>query len=257
MSLQLEIGEFQNICMKNPVFPECQFIERIERKIPEWEEQVGKGEVTYRARVYSENIMEKIMQITENAHRESDYESIKNAQDKSKKVLEKRKRQKDNGFLGYDEANSFVPPNWRSIQAGRCNHDYECCLYVAQDIETAISELKPLIGERISVAKVEVCQELRLIDLSINYKQKEEIKNIVGAFFLISPTEYNKNAYIYTQVICSIVKKLGYDGVIYTSCQNREKKNYAIFNYNKCKVISSEVYSVTGIKYDIIKQNVI
>ena len=74
---------------------------------------------------------------------------------------------------------------------------------------------------------------------------------------MISPTEYNKNAYIYTQVICSIVKKLGYDGVIYTSCQNREKKNYAIFNYNKCKVISSEVYSVTGIKYDIIKQNVI
>lgn len=254
-NLQREIGEFQNICKSNFVFPECGLIDLFEEEIVNMEVIVPKGEIMYRARVYDDNIFDKFKKITEDIHQGDNDQNLKNACERGKELVKIWKENKESGFYGYDKEGSFVNKNWKSIQSGRCNHEFECCLYAAEDIETAISELKPLIKENISVAQLKVCQNLRLIDLSLDYEQKKEnLKNIMGIFFLTSPTEINKDAYIYSQIICSIVKKQGYDGIIYSSCQNQEKKNYAIFNYDKCEAISSEVYYVTDIKYKYEKR---
>ena len=115
--------------------------------------------------------------------------------------------------------------------------------------------MKPTIGANISVAKIKVLDELKLIDLRI--KQNEPLIELIGFLFTQSLTLEKPDAYIYTQVICDFIKEKGYDGVIYSSCQNVSGVNYAIFNYKKCKAVSSKVYSVKSlyVGYDKRRSN--
>ncbi len=144
----------------------------------------------------------------------------------------------------------------KSVCAGRCNQNFEPCLYVSEDVDTCISELKPLVDEKVSVAKIVTHEELRIVDFSAS-DVDDTFRLLIALLFITSPTEENYDAYIYTQVICSLIKSLGFDGICYSSCQNRFKNNYAIFNYDKCKVVSSDVYDVTRINYESqkVKQN--
>ena len=88
-------------------------------------------------------------------------------------------------------------------------------------------------------------EDLKLIDLRLN--RENEVVNAIAKFFVQSPTLDNPDAYIYTQVISAYVRNFGYDGITYTSCQVYGGINYAIFNYDKCEPISSELRCVTNI----------
>lgn len=246
------LGEFTNICKDNHIFPECKFIDMLKRDMPQMETRVSAGEILYRARIYSDNLRETMMRLHVESIKTEEEDELKKLEEKRSLIQEKIKNKIEKGFRGYDEAGSFVNLDRNNIKAGRCNCEFEPCLYMAEDVETAISEIKPLIKEQVSVAKIQVDKELKLIDVSVCSDEKNmELRDLVGVFFLVSPTASNKDAYICTQVICAVVKKYGYDGIIYSSCQNHHKKNYAIFNYGKCKAISSKIYSIERIKYEV------
>jgi len=70
-------------------------------------------------------------------------------------------------FSGFNRKDSFVPPA-KITRASRANLDRIPCLYVATDVKTAIAEVRPFLGKKISVATIEPAYELNLFDLYID-----------------------------------------------------------------------------------------
>ena len=249
--------EFIKVCRKNRVFPECEFLELFKQNIREMQIILPKNKVMYRSRIFRDEMYDKLEKICTMVQESKTPDDYQLASDATEQLHREYTYKINNGFEGYDEKNSFVNENVESVIASRCNHNFEICLYTSDDIQTSISEVKPLIGETISVASIEVLEDLKIIDLSLDFDEEGDelvfLRNLIALLFIDSPTEGNKGVYIYTQIICSLVKKMGYDGVKYSSCQDIEKINYAIFNYKKCKATGSEKYSITKIDYGIEK----
>lgn len=249
-----KLFEFKNICKINRTFPNCDYIEAFEQEMDNMVINISKDITMYRARIFKDDTFDNVVRLITQANNAKTEEDFKHVKQHHKEFETTYKTKIEKGFFGYDEKNSFINPNTNTIKAGRCNHDFETCLYTAEDPNTAISELKPLIKEKISVAKITTLEELKIIDLSFKFDDNNEtFRNLIAMLFLTSPTETEKDAYLFTQVICSLVKKHGYDGIKYSSCQNISANNYAIFNYGKCKAISSDVYSVDNITYTCTK----
>lgn len=246
-----QFTQFRQICRNNPVFPKCSFLEHLEEVLPQFVMMVGPEELFYRARIYQNNFPEMALDYAKRIH--DDIEHGDQILKDMKIAFDKIKELKQSGFNGFDATGSFVNPSPKDILGGRCNHVHEVCLYVAEDVETAISELKPLIQEEISVACIRTKEELRVIDFGFNISDNP-YKELASLLFITSPTQEDYDAYAFTQVICSLVKNKGYDGIRYTSCQNLIKANYVIFNYDKCEAVSSEVYRVDSIKYGFAKK---
>ena len=247
--------EFEDACKENRVFPSCDYLDHFEQQLGSMVIELPEGFSMYRARIYNEELLPKAMQIIENIHNAKTLEDLEQAEQQHKRFESQYRTNIKHGFKGYDENGSFINPDSNAIKAGRCNHNFEICLYTADDPNTAISELKPLINEKISVAEIITIQKLKIIDLSFSsYEDNDLFRNLIAILFVASPTECSKDAYIYTQIICSLVKKHGYDGIKYSSCQDITHNNYAIFNYSKCKAINSDIYFVNSINYECTKQ---
>lgn len=174
----------------------------------------------------------------------------------------------DGPFHGYDEKGSFVNLKDKS-GSGRANSEGEICLYVSNDIDTCCLEIGAKRDTPVSIGVIEVNEDLNIIDLS------EEINSTssVGAenFPIGWVTEFkscvdhemcrpvwNSKYYKFTQYICGYIKDKGYDGVKYNSSIHFEgvpnlggdkenSYNYAIFNYEKCRVISSSLYLIRNV----------
>lgn len=230
------LQEFKEDCLKNRAFFKCAFFGLFERYLKDLEFIFRKGEITYRARAYKDpnyGLYSRFLLYTHEA-------TEKDVEDNPSVMLGERL-----GFLGYNKEDSFVNLNEFSVEEGRCNYKYNPCLYVAENERVAISEIKPLVREVVSVAKIRNKEDLNLIDLRLN--NDNELINAVAKFFVQSPTLENPDAYLYTQAISAFVKSCGYDGLIYSSCQVVGGINYVIFNYDKCEAISSELYTVNNI----------
>lgn len=247
--------EFREKCRDNRAFPDCELLTRFAQKFDSLEYILSKGEIIYRSRVYYNDMVDRIFSLDLNLDIKDDKDIVRLQKtiDKLSELQKDFDTKRQKGFYGYDEKDSFVNPNNMTVLDGRCNYAYSPCLYASQDIDTAICELKPLIREKISVAEIEVLQDLKLIDLRFN-KHKDFI-DLIALLFIESPTINQKDVCIYTQIITAFVKKQGYDGIVYTSCQNILGTNYAIFNYEKCKPISSEVYNIEQINIKYTKED--
>ena len=246
-----EYIRFKETCRNNRIFPECSFITHLLEKLSCYEKVLYSGSVLYRARTYQNNFFDLWFDYMKRIH--DDIEHGEQILQEMSIAFEKIKAVKEAGFNGYDATGSFVNPDPKSIGGGRCNHVNEQCLYVSEDIQTAISELKPLIREEISVACIQLREDLKIVDFGFD-SSEDPYQKLISFLFVTSPTQDDYDIYTYTQVLCSLIKKAGYDGIKYTSCQDLSKTNYVIFNYDKCKAVSSDVYAVNSISYGFIKK---
>jgi len=246
-----EFTQITDACRKNRVFPECSFISKLISELPKIEKLIEQGTQFYRARVYKNDLSDYFFDSVKRM--KDDIEHAEDYLQGFAKEMVRRKALEEAGFKGFDAKGSFVCPDVRLISAGRCNYENEQCLYVAEDVQTAISEIKPLIRESISVACIQVEEPLRIVDFGFELSENQIIK-LIAFLFVSSPTLDDYDAYMYTQIICALVRKLGYDGVKYSSCQSPSRSNYAIFNFEKCRAIASEVYEVETIDYHFKKK---
>lgn len=154
-------------------------------------------------------------------------------------------------FWGYDEIDSFVPPNNDVIAEGRANPSFIKYLYSAEEPYTAMAEIRPYLKSKVSVAEIKVDEQLNIADLS---------NGAIGGFdefetfliFLIedefsTPSNYDKKSYIATQFISEYIKTLGYDGIRFSSSLYKRGNNVTIFKYNKCHAIGSKLYEISDI----------
>jgi len=64
------------------------------------------------------------------------------------------------------EGDREMKPIPEKVSDGRANPKGIDCLYIATDYDTAILEVRPLIGSYVTVAKMEITRPLKIVDFT-------------------------------------------------------------------------------------------
>lgn len=144
------------------------------------------------------------------------------------------------------------PPPKEKATHGRANPVGIPYLYVASDVLTSISEIRPHTGEFVTVAEFRILEDVRLADLRSPRSSitpficvdDEEIASLRGDIdFLerlgeeLTRPVLPKSAaidYIPSQYLCELIKNNGFDGVVYNSSVGNEI-NLALFYPSKAE----------------------
>jgi hypothetical protein len=148
-------------------------------------------------------------------------------------------------------------------KSGRVNPDGIPCLYLSDNLETALSEVRPWIKEKVSIAIFKVIKDLKIIDFSgieplsrfyfkepedTKIKEKEVWASVNRAFSQPVIIENQDKDYIPTQIISEWFKNSGFDGIKYKSVL-ASGNNYALFNLRDAIPINGVIFEVENIKY--------
>jgi hypothetical protein len=202
----------------------------------------------------------------------NDKEHLYRARRMSKEEYKERKDTliDNDPFQGFDRKNSFIPPV-KSIRANRVNTNGIPCLYTARSIKTAIAEVRPFKETLVSVATIELKQQIKLYKFNYpEYYSKLDEKTFWNTFpfwyvMLINmfsvPCEFtNNDEYLVTQCISEYIRLSGeFDGILYKSSLDDNGENIALFNfkykkYSLCEPIKSQVYIVNSININYTKK---
>ncbi len=158
----------------------------------------------------------------------------------------------------YSNSQLKQPPSYLA-QAGRSNRQGISFLYLASDKNTSISEVRPDPGNYVSVGKF-VCTtnltliDLRFIDLEKYYKNADDFELFelfrdlaIDLSHPVLPSERNK--YLVTQFLSDIIRKLNYDGLIFSSSVSNGD-NYVMFNPDQFEYVekSSSLVKIQKMK---------
>lgn len=169
----------------------------------------------------------------------------------------------------YDEPAPFLPermkPLRNSAHEGRVNPRGIPCLYAASNKETAVAEVRPWLGALVSVARLKLVRELKLVDCTqddgIEYEiwfeepEVEERNQIVwraiGHAFSdpVSP-DPGIAEYAPTQVLAELFRSLGYDGLVYRSRLGKGT-SLAVFDLDALDVLDVHLIPVKSVSYEI------
>lgn len=166
----------------------------------------------------------------------------------------------------YSEKEMGAPPK-RLVGHGRANPAGIPYLYVASGITTAVAEVRPHTGDKVSVAEFAVPADPKIIDLAAPRRTVSpfvlEDESKVGLLRadigfleqlgeeLARPILPNAAAVDYTpsQYLCEFVKTCGFHGVRYKSSAGSDT-NLALFKPSLAKIGSIEVHDVTRVSVE-------
>lgn len=204
------------------------------------------GEILYRARIYTaDTTFLNYLKAKDISEENNLFEQLNKAKIKNKMETK---------FWGYDEKDSFVPSDNNIVSDGRANPSYIKYLYTAEEPYTALVEVRPYLGSKVSIAEIKVNAPLIIADFSY-----ESFGNLNGLeqnlLFLImrdfsTPSDYDKKSYIPTQYVSEFIKNLGMEGIIFNSSLHKRGRNITIFNYEKCQPIGSSLYDIEDICFE-------
>lgn len=142
-------------------------------------------------------------------------------------------------FQGYNKINSGAPQNYLSKE-GRLNPAGISYLYTAEKEDTAVYEVKPFIGQEVSVAILKTKKELTVLDLTREFPKvvvpfpfgeeydiKAEIDSLLDVISqkFKTPNYGDTFEYIPTQYIAEYIKEvLKYDGIRFGAHLKKMKK---------------------------------
>lgn len=136
------------------------------------------------------------------------------------------------------------PPPLKS-QSGRLNRTGVSFLYCSTNMNTAIAEVRPHPGDRVSTGCFLTKEKLSIFNLAKEYlldyyktdKLLDEyfiyINSICGLFLKTIPPSEKEN-YSITQLIADSIRKIGFDGILFPSSVGNGE-NLVVFNSNKMK----------------------
>ena len=266
---------------KNRFFSDSPIVKEIHKRAAQATTIIPAGSLFYRARVYKQNSFDKLFEYylkDAGFNREEIRQMMPNLSETEKRFLLLAQQSGDNWeeavsgtdlsafttaikkwkkniqFKGYNAKDSAAPPA-ELTGNGRANPDHIRYLYLAEDKITPIYEVRPIIGDHVSVAKFRLLKEIRIYDMTIEIQDQgdtTEVKfpslfNTIGRMFS-RPTNGNPTGYIPTQYLAEEIKRLGFDGLRFNSSLHKGGVNLVLFNPEDCKPISSELIDVTGIE---------
>lgn len=263
-------NDFKNsIRYNNRFFCESEILSHIKKMLEGNEEVLESGSVLYRARKYNKKLefLEKFNLGVNLATTKmlASYE-IKNGKlvanpDNQDSVWDEMidrlinnaelKNKKESGFWGYGEEESFIPNNKNIVKNGRANPNCITYLYASEEKIVAATEVRPIIGNLVSIAKIKVNSSLKIADLSKSLFNKILVEYVPLADLIVNefskPNDGEEVEYLVTQVITEYIKKIGYDGIKFRSSLYKKGINYVIFNYCDCEVLNSELHEVEDV----------
>lgn len=166
-------------------------------------------------------------------------------------------------FWGYDAAGSDAPPS-NLASSGRINPDGISYLYTATDIQTAILEVRPIPTQYVSIAQIELLEDITLYSFTSTIELEEEAKNLLSIIkyeeiskYFSQPNYGGKSYYLATQYISEYIKHMKdsngqplFDGLCFRSSLNPNGKNYALFDVSSTKkyqICNSSLYQVSDL----------
>ncbi|MEV5114469.1 RES family NAD+ phosphorylase [Peribacillus frigoritolerans] len=152
--------------------------------------------------------------------------------------------------LPYEDDQIMNPPKHLASE-GRINPKGIPYLYLAENLETAIAEVRPYKGKEVSVANVKIEDNIRISSFKnatfhgkTLFKQFElySLTNKVN-MELSKPVEEETKYFNYlpTQYVAELAKHLKFEGLAYSSALENGK-NYCLFNQDKASWVSSRLY---------------
>lgn len=129
------------------------------------------------------------------------------------------------------EANMGAPPSALAT-AGRANPAGIAYLYLASNQKTAVSELRPHVGDSVAVGKFKLLQGLKVIDLrspmvGSPFRWGKELPVVVRTMGFLRKLGQELSRpigarrrdaeYLPTQFLCELIKTMEFDGVLYAS----------------------------------------
>lgn len=152
-----------------------------------------------------------------------------------------------------------APPPTRA-ESGRANRQGVSFLYVATSIETAVAEVRPHPGHRLSVCGFRAVSDLRIADFGQlclrDYASSDQELDVFhlaisidkAMSFPVTPEE--RHRFSVTQLIADLLRKNGYDGIRYRSSVGLGS-NLCIFSPPKLSTIegNARVIFVCGLAY--------
>jgi hypothetical protein len=165
------------------------------------------------------------------------------------------------------EAEMLAPPP-RIASHGRANPAGIPYLYLASEIVTAVSEIRPHAGEIVCVANFLTQPDLLLVDLRhprvtvspFLFDDESDIGQMRSDLNFLErlgdeltrPVRAQAAAFDYTpsQYLCEFIKKCKYDGVIYRSSVS-DGMNLALFNPVKATIGKIRQHEVTQVNVEV------
>ena len=156
-----------------------------------------------------------------------------------------------------------MPPKQITVE-GRANPKCISYLYLASDSNTAISEIRPQVHNKVTVGKFKVNSEIKVIDLrnpciETPFKWGDKLAFVCDIFnflrmlgsLLSKPVDKDNVAidYLPTQYLCEFIKNQGYEGVLYKSFLG-QGNNIVLFSEENVKCIGTKLHKITSVKVD-------
>ncbi len=162
-------------------------------------------------------------------------------------------------------AERMVPEPRFIKNGGRANPPGFAYLYLATTIETALAEMRPRLGDSLSVAHFELLREVTIVVCRAGQKNYEDIlleenpssqqidecvwTRIGKAFGRPVNQESDSTSYLPTQILAELFKAMRFDGVAYQSGLERGT-NIVLFDTHCAKVAARFLYCLKKIRYD-------
>lgn len=164
---------------------------------------------------------------------------------------------------GFSKKEMGSPPA-NLVTAGRANSEGISCLYLADNVDTTIHEIRARDLDYISVGSFQLKKDIKIVDLTkldklspfldvydpiwfatnINHLRKIESE-------IAKPLRRQDSVldYLPTQYISDFVKHIGYSGIKYKSTLS-SGNNFAVFSETCVKCIDVKVYHIDDLKYN-------
>jgi hypothetical protein len=185
----------------------------------------------------------------------------------SEYILEKgklffRARFDNNKKLSPDEMGM---PKSEKCSQGRGNPEGIAYLYLASDKNTALAEIKPYVGDVVTIGSFVMSKDLKVVNLINSYidspfKYKDNLVQTLDSLSILRhlggvlsrPIRPEKASleYLPIQYLCEMIKKDKFDGVMYKSALTHTNGyNLLLFQDYACN--STEFYKVESVKYEM------
>lgn len=242
---------------------------------------IKEGTILYRARVFDKSNFDKLVKyyLKENGCSQKEIDNILTEWSDEAKLLSllpeiysdydytqtpelvkaQKKWKRNVKFKGWNAQDSSAPPP-DYIGNGRANPDHIRYLYLSEDPTTPIYEVRPIIGQTVSVAKFKLKKDVKIYDLTLDIHdiikdtvaEFPRLYNTIGAMFS-HPYNGEVSKYLPTQYLAEEIKNMGFDGLRFRSSLNKNGINVVLFNPEICNATSSDLVDVKEIKLKLDK----
>lgn len=152
-------------------------------------------------------------------------------------------------------------PPAKKTSPGRVNPEGIAFLYTATDAATAITEIRPWLRARVSVARFTVDRDLRLVDGSgdapksdvetVGFEGADQSwEQLISTYFSIPIEPGETQDYLLSQYFAEAFMNVGFDGIKYASKLTASNgSNVALFDLKAATPVETELVIVDAVKY--------